>query len=101
MLAKWHSYLPQRSTLSTSPLSLEMRALLGPVDYVDLKDAPPLPGPIPVAAPTACREGVGDGSSQGHPSRGAAVSIQPDTDTIWMEAERNRSPDKGPCGDDS
>ena len=39
-LTKWHAYLQQRSTLSSSPLSLEMWGLLGPVEYVDLPDAP-------------------------------------------------------------
>ena len=42
--------------MSASPLSLEMQVLLGPVEYVDLPNAPIL---ISVATPVACKKGVG------------------------------------------
>lgn len=56
-LTKQHSYLQQRSTLSSSPLFLEMRGLLGPAEYVNPPNAP---APIPVVASAACRKGVGE-----------------------------------------
>ena len=41
-LTKWHAHLQQRSTLSARLLSLEMQALLGPVEYEILQMPPPL-----------------------------------------------------------
>ena len=57
MLTKWHAYLQQRSTLSASPLPLEMQVLLGPVEYVDPPNAPT---PIAVVVPVNCREEIGE-----------------------------------------
>ena len=51
------AYLQHRSTLPTSPLSLKLQVLLGPEEHVD---PPNTPTPIPMAAPVACREGVGE-----------------------------------------
>lgn len=44
-VTKWHVYLQKRSTLSASPLSLEIQVLLGPIEYVDPLNAL---APIPV-----------------------------------------------------
>lgn len=55
-LAKWHAYLHQRSTLSTSPRSPELWVLLGSVAY---EDPPNALAPIPVVGPVACRVRVG------------------------------------------
>lgn len=58
------------------------------------------PTPIPVAAPAACREGVGeipsdawytDGSSPGHLCTWSSITIQPQTETICMETGMNCS----------
>lgn len=54
-LTKRHVYMQQKSTLSASPLSLEIQVLLSPVEYEDALNASI---PIPVAAPAVCREGV-------------------------------------------
>ena len=56
-LTKWYAYLQQKSTLSTSPLSLEIQGLLRPVNYVDPPDAP---ASIPMVTPVVCRKGVGE-----------------------------------------
>lgn len=45
-LKKSQAYWQQKRTLSASPLSLEVRGLLGPLEYVDPPNAP---APIPVA----------------------------------------------------
>ena len=82
---------------SASPLSLDMWVLLGLVGYVDPPDAL---SPISVAAPAACRKGMGeipsdawytDESSQGNQLMWTAVTVQPNTDTIWMETGMNHS----------
>ena len=54
-MTKWHAYMQQKSTLSASPLSLEIQVLLSPVEYEDALNAST---PIPVAVPAAYREGV-------------------------------------------
>lgn len=54
-LTKQHAYMQQKSTLSASPLSLEIQVLLSPLEYEDALNASI---PIPVAAPAGCREGV-------------------------------------------
>lgn len=81
-LTKGHTYLQQRSTVSTS-LWLKMWMLVGPVEYIDPPNAPV---PIPVAVFVACRERVREiptdawyteGSSRGNPSTWTAVTIQP------------------------
>ena len=96
-LTNCHAYLQQESTLSTSSLSLEIQVLLGPVEYVDL---PKAPAPIPAVAPVASREGMEeiptdawytDESHQGNLPTWTAVSILPQTDTLWMETETNHS----------
>lgn len=65
-----------------------MQVLRGHVEY---EDAPDASSPLPRAAQT---EEMGeiladawyrDGSGQGNPS----IGIQPNTNTIWMEARRN------------
>lgn len=68
------------------------------MEYVDAPDALT---PFPIAAPeapAAWREEMGeipadawyrDGSGQGNPPIGTGATIQPNTDTIWMEARRN------------
>lgn len=96
-LTKWHVCLQQRSTLCSSPLLLEMWMLLGPVEYVDPPDAL---APIPVAAAAACREGAGkiptdawytDGTSWGNLATRTVVTIQPNTDIMWMETGMKHS----------
>lgn len=55
--SKWHASSQHRSsTLSASPLSLEIQALPGSVEYTD---SPKVPSPIPVVAPAACGKGMG------------------------------------------
>ena len=93
-LTKRHAYLQQRNLLSASPLSLEIWGLPDPVEYVDPANAST---PIPVAAPAACREGLGeiptdarytDGSSKANSfCTWTAVTIQPNTDAIWLKQE--------------
>lgn len=94
--SKWHACWQQRSTLSTSPLSLEMCVLLGPGDCRFSK----CPTPILVVAPGVCREGMGerpteawytDGSNWSNPSTWTAVAIHRNTDTIWMKTGVNCS----------
>lgn len=53
------AYLLQRSILSARPLSIEMQVLLG-YKYVD---PPNGSAPIPVVAPMAFMEGVGETST--------------------------------------
>lgn len=55
-LAKGHAYLPQRSTLPTTPPSLERQVPPGPLEYVE---PPNVPTPVPAVAPVARTEGVG------------------------------------------
>lgn len=93
-LSKCHVYLQQKNTLSTSPLSLTLRELPGPVKYVDPPNAPRLF----LVASVACRERTEkistdawhpDGSIPGNPLTCITVAIQPNTDTIWMETGMN------------
>lgn len=56
-LTKRHANLQQRSILSTSSFSLKLWVLLGPEEYVEPPNAPIL---IPVAAPMAYRERMGE-----------------------------------------
>ena len=75
-VTKWHAYLSQHSTLSTSPLSAKLHAILDPVIYVtaeptslmEIADTPEIPssvkegtGPIPMKA------WYTDGSAPGNP----------------------------------
>ena len=53
-LTKWHVYLQQRSTISNS---LEMQVILSSIEYVNLPNAP---ASVPVVAPTAYIEGMGE-----------------------------------------
>lgn len=95
--AKRQTHLQQRCTRSTSPPSLEVWELVGPVEYVDGPNAPVL---ITVADPVAWREGAEgtpadacykEGSSGGDLSPRIVVPIQPSTDTIWMETRTHLS----------
>lgn len=52
-LSRWRAYLQQRSTLFSSPLSLEMQVVLGPVEHVDPLNALTS---IHMGALVACRE---------------------------------------------
>lgn len=70
-----------RSTLSNSPLSLEIQQLSGSTEYIDPPNAPAL---IPVSALATCKEGRGevpvgawytDGSSQDNPPTWMALAI--------------------------
>lgn len=71
-LSKWRAYLQHRSTLFSSPLSLEMQVVLGPVEYVDPLN---VLTSIPLGALLACREveesptdaSCTDGSNRGNP----------------------------------
>lgn len=55
ILTKWQTCLQQRSTLSISPLSLDMWVLLSTVEYVNPPNVPAL---ITVPASVACRDRV-------------------------------------------
>ena len=77
----------------TSPLSLEMQELLGPVKYVDS----PNTLTCSCGGPCILLRGVEeisadawhtDMSGQGILHMGCSHSIQPNTDTIWMEREQ-------------
>ena len=56
-LTKRHGCLQQRSTLSASPLYLEMQVILSLVEYVDL---PNTPSPNPLVASGVHKEGMGE-----------------------------------------
>lgn len=68
--------------LFASPLSLEMWMLLVPVEYVDLPNVPTTI--TPDAWYTA-------GSGLGKLCTWTAVTIEPNTDPIWIETRRNYS----------
>lgn len=82
---------------STSPLGMELHAILEPVQY----ETTTLPQVEPLAAvPTYIQEGVPpvpqgawftDGYSLGSPSHWAAVTIQLKTDTNWFETGEHQS----------
>lgn len=85
------------SLLSSSPLTLEMKGQLGPIKYID---PPNVSTPIFVVAFVACREGMGeipadacctDGSKRGNLATWTAVTIPPNTNTIYMEIGMNCS----------
>lgn len=74
-----------------------MWMLLGPVEYVDPPNALVL---IPVASAAACREGAGkiptsdwytDRTSWGNLATRTVVTIQPNTDIMWMETGMKHS----------
>ena len=91
------AYLQLRSTLSTSPLWADLQETLGPITYVDEKSAPV---PIEETEASSFQEGqepipldawYTDGSSRGQPAVWMAVSIQPETDTIWFDTGMEQS----------
>lgn len=90
-LTKWCAYLQQKSHLSTSPLSKELQAVLGPVTYQDTGQLKPkletlLPSPIHKGEPPIPEEAWNmDDSCQGTPPWWRAVVYQPATETIWLE----------------
>ena len=80
-------------TLSPNTLFLDMEAVLGFVEYID-------PPNVLAAVSVGHRKGVGEipadawhtgGSSSGNLPLGTVATIQPNTDTIWMETEMNYS----------
>lgn len=82
-LTKQCAYLHQRSTLSASPLSLELQVLLG---------SSSAPTCIPVAASVVCREGRGDIATEWDIPQMSLVRATHAcelqslfTDTIWVE----------------
>ena len=82
---------------SVRPLRAELQEVLGPVNYVVEKSAPV---PIEETEASSFQEGqepipldawYTDGSSRGQPAVWMAVSIQPETDTIWFDTGMGQS----------
>lgn len=101
-LHKKSAYLQQWCALSTSPLSAELHAILGPVTYIiseisvgtdmGLWTHPPLEShikedqaPIPVTAWHT------DGSAKSNPPLLTAVAILLRTDNIWQDGRSKQS----------
>ena len=83
-VSKWQDFLQQNDTWTDSSLSLEICVLLGPVEYVDPSNAST---PILVMAN---KKGLGEillmpDIKMDNPPTCATVTIQPNTDTIWMK----------------
>lgn len=90
-LTKRHAHLQERNILSTRPLSLEMWVLLSPEEYVDPPNAPtPILGIILAACwrewgKFPLMPGIQIGLVGANSCACTVVTLQPNTDTIWME----------------
>jgi len=91
MVARWVTYLSQRSSLSSSSLKEEHQKILGPVTYrsdaaketlvAPLEKSPVQEGKYPIPE----NAWYTDGSSKGNPSKWRAIAYHPSTETIWFD----------------
>ena len=95
-VARWVTYLSQRSSLSSSPLK-ELQKILGAVTYhsnapEETMVAPSEKSPVQEGKyPIPEDAWYADGSSKGNPSKWRAIAYNPSTKRIWFDEEDGQS----------